>query len=274
MSGEDWAEEAREAVRSGYTSLKVKARPWYDIIEQVQRVNEVVPPSFKIDLDFNELLLNAACAIPILHELQALSNVAIFEEPIRTRGTSIDVQGYKQIRSMVLRPIATHYDPSTASRILHEEVSDAFILTGGVSSIVSAASVAATINKPFWLQIIGTGISTAFALHLEAVLTHAMLPTITCMEMYQDDLIKKELDVQGGYINVPEEPGLGVEIDEDIINRFTVKPNYKKPEPTNRLCFIRADGSRKCYANALDLYRDFTNGNQPLCEKGARLEIC
>lgn len=270
MSGEDWAEEAKEAVRSGYTSLKVKARPWYDVIEQVQRVNEVVPPNFKIDLDFNDLLLNAAYAIPILQELQTLPNVAIFETPI----PQTDVPGYKQIRSKILRPIAVHYGNPPAATVLHEDVTDAYVIGGGASSVIRAASVAEETRKPFWLQMVGTGITGAFTLHFGAVLSHANLPAITCMEMYQDDLIKRNLDAQGGYIKVPEEPGLGVEIDEDAIDRLTVDPDYEKPEPTVKLCFIRADGSRKCYNHALDLYKNFTNGNQPLCEKGARLEIC
>ena len=270
MSGEDWAEEAREAVRSGYTSLKVKARPWYDLMEQVQRVNEVVPPGFKLDLDFNELLLNAACAIPILQELQSLPNVAIFETPI----PQTDVQGYRQIRSKISRPIATHYGNPPPATVLHEDVTDAYVISGGVLSVIRAASVAEETRKPFWLQIIGTGITGAFTLHFGAVLSHANLPAITCMEIYQDELIKGKLDAQGGYIKVPEEPGLGVEIDEDAIDRFAVDPDYEKPEPTKKLCFIRADGSRRCYANALDLKKDFADGNQPLCEKGARLEIC
>lgn len=33
---EDWAEEAAEAVEHGYTTMKLKPRPWFDIVEQVR----------------------------------------------------------------------------------------------------------------------------------------------------------------------------------------------------------------------------------------------
>ncbi len=39
----DWAKEAKESVKRGYTSFKMKARPWRDIIDQVQMVENVVP---------------------------------------------------------------------------------------------------------------------------------------------------------------------------------------------------------------------------------------
>lgn len=269
MSGEDWAEEAEEALRSGYTSLKVKARPWYDLAEQVTRVCEVVPSNFKIDLDFNGLLLNAAYAIPILMELQALPNVAIFETPI----PHIDVQGYKQIRSKISRPIATHYGEPAAASALHEDITDAFVIGGGVTNVLRAAMVAEEIKKPFWLQMVGTSITGAFAMHFGAVLTHANIPAITCMEMYKDHLIKENLEAKGGYIKVPEKPGLGVEINEDAVEKYKVDKDFEKPIPTSNLCFIRADGSRKCYRRAQDLYKAFTDGNHPLSEKGSRLEI-
>ena len=65
-SPEDWAAEAAEAVENGYTSLKNKPRPWWDIVAQVEAIIEVVPPHFKLDLDPNGSLQNAAAAIPVM----------------------------------------------------------------------------------------------------------------------------------------------------------------------------------------------------------------
>ena len=139
--------------------------------------------------------------------------------------------------------------------------------------MLRAASVAEEIKKPFWLQMVGTSITGAFAMHFGAVLSHANIPAITCMEMYKDDLIKEKLEAEGGYIKVPEKPGLGVEIDEEAVERYKVDTDFEKPQPSSSLCFVRADGSRKCYNSAQDLYKAFTDGNHPLSEKGSRLEI-
>ena len=35
-------------------------------------------------------------------------------------------------------------------------------------------------------------------------------------------LIRQDLEAVDGYISVPEEPGLGIELDEDTVNRFRV----------------------------------------------------
>ena len=36
---EDWAAEAAEAVEHGYTTMKLKPRPWFDIVEQVEAIS-------------------------------------------------------------------------------------------------------------------------------------------------------------------------------------------------------------------------------------------
>ena len=41
VSGMLSAAEAQEAVASGYTGFKLKARPWWDVLEQVEAVDQV-----------------------------------------------------------------------------------------------------------------------------------------------------------------------------------------------------------------------------------------
>ena len=93
-SPEDWAAEAADAVAKGYTSIKLKPRPWWDIVAQVDAIAQVVPPHFKLDLDANSTWQNAAAAIPIIKKLEKYTNVAMFETPI-PQG---DVLGNMQIR--------------------------------------------------------------------------------------------------------------------------------------------------------------------------------
>lgn len=47
-SPEEWVVEAKLALEHGYTTCKYKARPWWDIVEQVEAVAAVVPPDFKM----------------------------------------------------------------------------------------------------------------------------------------------------------------------------------------------------------------------------------
>ncbi|MEM2876406.1 MAG: enolase C-terminal domain-like protein [Candidatus Bathyarchaeia archaeon] len=41
--------------------------------------------------------------------------------------------------------------------------------------------------------------------------------------MREDDLIKEPLRFEKGYVLVPEKPGLGVELDEDALERYCIK---------------------------------------------------
>ena len=232
MPPEDWAEEVKLAVRMGYTNAKLKARPWFDIFEQVQAVSDATPNYFRLDLDFNGLLLNSGYAVPILRDLEEFAKVSIFETPIPQN----DVRGYLKIKSRVSRPIALHYGVPNLTVCVRENVCDGFIIGGGVSRVKRQASAAAEVNMPFWLQLVGTGITATFTLHLGSVLTHAIWPAITCHEIYSDDLIKDKIEVQGGFARVPERPGLGVTIDENALERLKIEHPAEKPEPKMRYC--------------------------------------
>jgi hypothetical protein len=85
---------------------------------------------------------------------------------------------------------------------------------------MNQAQVASTANKPFWLQLVGTGLTTAWTVQAGAVVTHAQWPAITCMHIWQDDLILNPLIVAGGYIKVPTGPGLGVTLDREAVARL------------------------------------------------------
>ena len=63
--------------------MKVKARPWFDIDEQLAAVSAAVSPHFRIDTDFNGLLLGEDVAAPLLCRLEEkYPKLAMVESPI------------------------------------------------------------------------------------------------------------------------------------------------------------------------------------------------
>lgn len=99
---DEWAEEARLAVAAGYTTCKYKARPWWDIVHQVQAVAAVVPDDFVMDIDFNMTLHNAASAMPVLKKLEAFPIVGMIESPVPQE----DIAANQQIRAAQSKPVA------------------------------------------------------------------------------------------------------------------------------------------------------------------------
>lgn len=268
MPPADWAAEALDAVADGYTSFKLKARPWFDIRQQVAAICESVPSYFKLDIDFNALLLTAGRAVPVMQELERFSNVAIFETPIWQH----DISGSRQVRQKSSLPISMHFGSPPFLTAVKEEVCDGFVVGGGADSIVKQGRLAAEAQMPFWLQMVGTGITTAFAIHFGAALSHARWPAVTCLNMYADDLITAPIEVAGGYARVPEAPGLGITIDEGALERLRLPGSDAKPEARRLLTVIWPDGRRVHYAHAMQMYNDFWVGNQPVFEPGVTLE--
>ena len=82
MSPTDWAQQCKDAVAQGYMSSKLKARTWYDLHAAIQAIIEDTPPQFKLDLDFNSTLANAANAVDFLKTLERYEQVAMIETPI------------------------------------------------------------------------------------------------------------------------------------------------------------------------------------------------
>ena len=284
FSPEEWVAEAHLALERGYTSLKLKGRPWRDVLAQLEAVAAVVPPTVLIDLDFNSSLANAATAVLFLRQLEKIENVAIVETPI-PQG---DVAGNKRIREQTKLPIAMHFGSPPIMTALQEEVCDGFVIGGGASRLMRETQLSAAANKPYWLQLVGTGLTTAWTLQVGAVATHAQWPAVTCMHIWQDDLIAEPIQVSGGYASIPHGAGLGVELDRAAVERLKLPDQQNLPVRPRRLhtvgwpesraangaprgARIVPAGSASVSGFEDDLFREFTHGNLPRFSPGMAL---
>lgn len=275
MSPADWTAEAREAVGRGYTTFKMKARPWRDIVEQTGAVARTVPADFKFDVDFNGFLLDQARAEIILSQLDGNPNVGMYESPFYL---AQDLDGARLLRERVRKPIVEHFNEAC----LHARCCDGFVIGGTTQATLRSGILAAAFNRPFWLQLVGTGITTAYAAHIGSVLTHAQFPYITCHELWEHDLLSSRLQVVDGYIAVPEGPGLGIEVDEKAIERYRVDADAPSPKQRYlqqaRLLRISWPGAGKQkrvweFTDESHYQRAFYAGSIPGFEPGVDLEV-
>jgi L-alanine-DL-glutamate epimerase-like enolase superfamily enzyme len=270
MSPEKYEVEAKVAVALGYTCMKIKTRPWFDVRETLKRISRATPDHFAIDSDWNAFLNNVSNAVPVLRELEdAFPKISIYEDPIPRH----DASGNRALRQQIKSAIAHHYGAiDLRGGIELGGVCDGFVIGGGASAIVRQASAAAALNMPFFLQMVGAGLTAAMALHLGAVLTHNQWPTITCHELYEHPLLRERIPVLGGHARVPEEPGLGVAIDEDALERFRVeKADHSLPRRLIKVS--RACGANVYFANTAQKWTFFGHGNQPVNEWGNHTEL-
>lgn len=278
MSTEDWCDEVREALALGYLSAKLKARPWRDYLAQMQALAAIVPSDFRFDADFNAFLRDAGTAAPYLHALEAIPGMSVAESPI----PQSDVAGGAALHRKTRLKIALHFGSPPIETALREDVCDGFVIGGGAAAVRQQAALAAQFNKPFFLQMVGTGLTTAFMLHFGATFTHATWPAITCHEIYEDDLIRDRLAVKSSTMAVPEAPGLGVELDEDAVARYRVDEGYAPPPPANLYRVTWPSGAQMLYPvgkrgtqgqETVGVWDDFAAGNQPLFHRDVDLAI-
>lgn len=271
-SAADMAAECKLAFDSGYMAYKTKGRPWFDLWEQMDAAVKVVPEEFKIDMDFNDTLLDAKRAKPILERLSKYPQVDIFETPI----SQYLLKDNREICEASDIAVAMHYGFPRSDVAVRERICDGFVISGGISEAVEAGHFAAAHDMPFWLQLVGTTITAAFSLHLGGVLSHATWPAVNCHQLYVEPLTTKPIKVERGMAEVPDTPGLGYDLDRDALERYKVKKPPMRPEPERLIETTWPDGRQMYIANngqvnfMLQVARD---GKMPFFEDGATTRL-
>ena len=269
MPAEDWVLECKDAVAAGFTAFKTKARPWFDLMDQCEKLMPTLPGYMKVNFDFNATLMDSSHAGRYCTEIEKYAQVAIYETPI----PQSDVAGNKQLRSQTRVPIAMHYGSPPIMTALREDVCDGFVIGGGSNRVKAEAAVAATADKPFFLELVGTGITATFSLHFASVLSHARWPQVDCHRIYTHQMIKPAIEVRNGSAKVPDAPGLGVELDEESVERFRIKPISKPyPAPGLLLAIRWPTGDTGYYAHAEQYWDDVRNGRLPVYPRHVYLE--
>ena len=245
MPPEDIATEAKTAASQGYKAFKTKGRPWFDIWEQAKQGDAAAPDGFSITFDYNDTLLNAKLGIPILKHVEQYDITKMVETPI-PQG---DIPGNQQIRRETKAAVAMHYGTPEPVVAIRQRVCDGFVVGGGASRVMRSGLVAETADMPFWLQLVGTTITGSWSLHFGAVLSHASWPAVNCHQLYTETLVDKPIVLKNGNSTIPDGPGLGIELDWKVINKFKVPKPLSRPEP-ERLLETRWPSGRKMYVGS------------------------
>jgi len=276
-----FAAQAQKAAAQGYRVYKYKCRSWWDPVEQIERAAQVVPDGFEFWLDFNGHLREARLALPILKKLAEFDCVGAFESPIPQR----DVEGYKELRRQIDRPIVAHYDSgcchvtsdpfydrgTPAMMQIAEKLCDGFVLGGGdVEVLRQRAAVAAAARIPFWIQNVGTGLRAAWVAHLASTCRQGLLSHMAAQNVWQHDIADAPA-VDAGWVTVPGGSGLGVAVFGETIEQYRNAPPVAQPRRISTVVY--PDGQRWHFATEQQRHETFYFGNLPGFVPGIRLEV-
>lgn len=271
-SPEDMAEECKLAYKQGYLAYKTKGRPWFDLWVQMEQSTKVVPAEFKIDMDFNDTLLDAERGIPILKQFEHYPQVDIWETPI----PQADVKGNQQIAAEMKAKVAMHYGNPKPLTVFQEKACDGFVLGGSARTLLEANAACKIANLPFWLQLTGTGITAAWSLHFGGVLSQAQWPAVNCHQLYAHTLLTEPIVVTNGKASVPDRPGLGYELDQEALVKFKTNKPAERPDPPRMIETIWPDG-RRMYLGSHGILnfilKQANLGNIPYFERGVTTRL-
>jgi len=208
------------ALSLGFTGVKIKCRLEEPMVERLQAVLDVAGPDFKVTVDPNERFYTADATIELAHQLAALGNVEVFEDPI----PKSDLEGYIRIHDAITLPLAMHLSDGPAIiRGVKAGVLDCVNLNGSLVGFQRNATVAAAAGLRCWH---GSGndlgiIETAYIHAAAAAPNCTMASDFVGSWTREDDLIVEPLHFSSGYTPTPMAPGLGCELDMAALARYT-----------------------------------------------------
>ena len=242
-SPHEFAEAAQRVVADGFTAMKfdpfladptgkriypkrVIDRQLADLAyDRVKAVREAVGPTIDILIEVHGNL-GPTAAIQMGKRFEE-SNPFFYEEPV----DALNVECMKKVAEKVNIPIAAGerlYTRYGFRQYIEQQVIDIaqpdIGLTGGISETKKIAAYAETYNIHVQPHNCAGPVATAAAVQIDAC-----IPNFIIQEWfpYQDEaqyqLVKEALEprVVDGYLDIPDAPGLGVELNDEALARYS-----------------------------------------------------
>jgi L-alanine-DL-glutamate epimerase-like enolase superfamily enzyme len=223
-------ETVREMVESyisqGFTAIKFGWGPLgYDVhfdIELIKTARQAAGDKVDIMIDIGKRY-RLKSALYVAKALEQL-NIYWLEEPLPAE----DYIGYKRLTQSTTLRIATGEEESgrlAFGRLINETHVDVIqpdlSRCGGLTEAKKIASMAADQNLLCVPHAFKTGVLVAASIQLIAAIPHAPFLEFSVTE----SAIRKELLInpfkqKDGFVEVPQKPGLGIELNPDIIKKY------------------------------------------------------
>jgi L-alanine-DL-glutamate epimerase-like enolase superfamily enzyme len=225
------AEEVEHAVEQGYTWIKYHTHSFHNIIDQTRAMQEVAPRGFKVHYDTN-FDNTVDHVVEIARELSQFPVAGLIEDPLRT----FDLEGYKLLRQKCALPIIFHHLPLMGREALMG-LADGYMLGHApIGQVVRRAGLFEAANAPFMTQNTGGNITRAMVVHMAAAFERATLHHVTCTQLWEEDVVEPAFEVVAGQVKVPEDPGLGITLNREALERLKAAEPAPLPRALIRVC--------------------------------------
>jgi L-alanine-DL-glutamate epimerase-like enolase superfamily enzyme len=232
MTPQEEAERALSFKEKGFHGYKIhSATPWMhddgfdQTIATVTAVRGLVGDDFPIMVDVNNAYYTHT-AVKLARELEQLG-VWHFEEPL----VAHDYPSYAELARTVDIPIAVgeqEYTPWQFRELILQGQVDILqpdvIKCGGITSFVKIATLADTFNKPITVHNTQPTVGTLAHIPVWMSQSACVYPQEYNIEIcpLRDEypIWQEPLEISDGTVTAPDRPGIGVDLDEDMIARI------------------------------------------------------
>ncbi len=220
------------AASQGFTNMKVKVGidPEEDV-RRVKAVREAVGSQVKLGVDANGGWPTPQTAIDAIHRLCDQCAIYFAEQPLPPG----DHDAMAEVRRNVPVPIIADesiYTLDDAKMLARAEAADVFsVYVGKAGGVAPAHAIAAFAHSVGLKCTIGSnlelGVGSAAMIHLAlstpAIDADAFPCDVIGPLFYEDEVLAEPLPISGGQARAPHGPGLGVELDEEKVEKYRVR---------------------------------------------------
>lgn len=222
-------EIARRLVEQGFTSIKFGGGVFGDDpetdVQIVRHVREAVGNDIEVQIDLASKWRTTGHAAYMSKRLEPF-NLHWIEEPV----LADDMVGYAKLSHKIQPKLAggesltTRYEfKAFLEQAGVDIVQPDITRCGGITEMKKIYDLAQLHGTQFVPHGFSTGILLAASVHFLAACEHG-----TLMEYSQSksplftDLVSNQIQFNDGFVDVPTAPGLGIELNQDIINKYKV----------------------------------------------------
>ena len=230
VAPEQAAEIASRAKSQGFKAMKVKVgiEPEADIA-RVRAVRKAIGSEMKLGVDANGGW-SPDVAVRIIEQLYEFG-IAFAEQPVAPEDVALMAEVRKKIRVPVIadESVYTLQDAMTLARLGAADVFSIYV--GKAGGIGPARKIAAFAQSAGLKCTVGSnlelGVGSAAMVHLAISTPGIAAEEFPCDIIgpfyYEDDIVREPLPIKSGEAKPNDCPGLGVELDDEKVERFRVR---------------------------------------------------
>ena len=220
-------------VKRGFTAAKIHPYEFFafdqgadDTLDVVRAIRSAFGPKFRLTVDMNHAY-TVHRAIQIGRELEKLG-VVMFEEPIAPE----DYEGYARVCDALDIPVSAGEESCTRWQhrdlivygkidVIQPDVSKC----GGLTEIRKIGVLAGIYNRPVVTHNTQPTFCTAAHYHFWISEPMCLYEQEYNCEFHalrdKYALLKEPIGIEGGFVTLPDKPGLGIEVDRKVLSELT-----------------------------------------------------